>query len=76
MGDDGNGLAHVRGGGAAVGDDASAMAELLVRTQTLSMQTPWLAMAWRSKPRHMARPRSMPIAPAEDNKARANDDGT
>ena len=34
-GDDGDGLAHVRGGGAAVGDDASAMAEPLVRMQTL-----------------------------------------
>ena len=35
------------------------------------MQTPWSAMAWRPMPRHMARPRSMPIAPAEENKARA-----
>ena len=32
-----------------------------------------VGVAWRPKPRHMARPRSMPIAPAEDNKARAND---
>ena len=51
-GDDGDGLANVRGGGAAVG------------------QTPWSAMAWRPKPRHMRRcwmlPRSMSIAPAED----------
>ena len=34
-GDDGDDVAHVRGGGAAESDDASAMAEPLVRMQTL-----------------------------------------